>query len=115
MSKIAIIVTKAVDPARAIAGLRRALPDSSIADLRQRIEGAVPVVESILFENDYPEVAARLRSVVDELTNAAAEFRVFELEPAETFDLNADLSRWEISTETLLNILASAASFEQVS
>jgi|SRR5215510_11083775 len=112
MSKIAIVVTKTPDPMRTIAVLRRAAPESSMADLKQRLASRAPVIESVLFENDYPQVADRLRELVRELPKTGADVRLFELNPGEDFDPDADLSKWEITPETLLNILDSAKSYE---
>ncbi len=90
MPKIAIPVTTAVDNVRTIAGLRRALSGASIAELQRRLAGGSAIVESLLFENDFQDVAAQLRAVIDELAEVDAEFRVFELEPDETYDPAAD-------------------------
>jgi hypothetical protein len=111
MSKIAIVVASAPDPVRTIAALRQILPSTSAADLKLRIARGAPIIEAVLFENNYREVADRLRSVVDELPKVGASLRLFELAPDEDFDPTADLSQWEISTETLLNILSSAPSY----
>jgi hypothetical protein len=111
MSKIAIVVTGAPDPARTIAALRRVAPTISGADMKHRIAVGAPVIESLLFENDYPDVANRLREAVNELPRTGAALRLFELAPDEEFDPAADVTRWEISTETLLNILDSATSY----
>jgi hypothetical protein len=112
MSKIVLVVSKTPDPMKTMAVLRRAAPGVSVADLKQRLANGEPVLEASLFENDYPEVAARLRSLIRELPASGAELRLFELEPNEAFDKNADLSRWEIATDTLLNILDSAKAYK---
>ena len=78
----------------------------------RRISSGTPVIESILFTNDYPEVAARLRELIEQLPATGAEVRWFELDADEHFAPDGDLTKWEISPETLLDILASAESYE---
>lgn len=112
MSKIAIVIPQTSDLMRTIAVLRRAVPETSIADLRQRLAAGTPAVEALLFQNDYAQVAERLRELINELPKTGAQVRFFELDPAEQFDKEADLSRREITADTLLNILGSAKSYE---
>lgn len=111
MSKIVIVVTSAPHLVRTIEALRRASPTTGMAELRTRITARAPVFEAVLFENDYPEVAARLQVLTRELAKAGAQLRVFELRPDEAFDPAAEISRWEITPQTLANILASAAAY----
>ncbi|MFO0745739.1 MAG: hypothetical protein U1F43_08705 [Myxococcota bacterium] len=111
MSKIAVIVTSAPSLAPTLAALRRAAPTSGVDELRRRIGSGTPVVELVLFENDFPAVAARLRALMRELAETGAAVRVFELRPDEAFDPEADLARWEISAQALSNILDSVADY----
>lgn len=112
MSTIAIVVTKTSDWVKTAAVLRRVAPGTSVTELKQRMESGEPVVAAPLFGNDYPEVAERLRTLVRDLPLAGAELRFFELEPGEKFDSRADLVRWEITSDTLLNILSSDSSYQ---
>lgn len=112
MSKIAIVIAAAPNPAPTLAALRRLLPDTSLAEFRERLSAGAPIVEEKLFGNDYPEVAERILGLMEALPDTGAELRYFELEPDEDFDAAADLTLWEITPETVRNILDSAKSYE---
>lgn len=92
--------------------IRRVFPDIGLREAKERLMTGTPLVDSRLFENDYREVASRLRSLVDGLRRVDAHFRVIELEPDETFTRSADLSAWEISVETLIAILDNATNYQ---
>lgn len=106
MSKIDIVITKAPQLAKTLAVLRRVSPQESVAELSRRVEVGSPVVEYVLFENDHLDVADRLRFLLRELPATGAAIRIFELRDNELFDANANLSAWEISGDTLSNILS---------
>ena len=108
MSKIDIVLSDVPDTVRAVEVLRAIAPETSIAEYRKRITSGSPVIERILFENDHDDVAAQLRALLSELPKTGARIRVFELRVHEKFKPDANLSAWEISPSTLLNILATA-------
>jgi hypothetical protein len=111
MSKLAIVVTSAPNTAETIAALRRVMPATSVTEFRERLASGMPVVQAVLFENDYPEVAGRFHDLMRALPETGAQLRYFELRPDEVFDPAADLSLWEVTPEVVWSILCSAKDY----
>jgi len=111
MFKIAVQITTVTDAVGTIAALRRIDPDTSIDVFRSRIASSAPVAEYVLFNNDYVEVAARLRALVRTLPETGATLRVFLLEEEKSLQ-EVDPVDHEITVKVLANILASAEEYE---
>ena len=111
MSKIAVLIVDAIDVRQTLTALRRVDPDTSILELRARIAARAPVLEYMLFRNDYPLVASKLRTIVQALPESGATLRLFEYSDEDSFEA-VDQSTHEISMETLNNILRSADEYE---
>jgi hypothetical protein len=112
VSKIVVVVTRAADQANAIAAIRQFDPTLSIAEIKLRLAASAPIIEVELFTNEFPEVARRLRQLAADLARAAVDVRWFELQPEDTFDCTTAVAQWEVSDETLVNILAEAKNYE---
>jgi hypothetical protein len=104
MSKIVVKVenvTRLVDVMPAI----RKITGLGISEAKQRIESGRPLVEYALFYNDHDEIAGRLRELMSELPRHGAKLRLFDLKEDEEFESTPNASKYEISSDTLENIL----------
>jgi hypothetical protein len=111
MSKISVVVDSITDRLALIKTLRD-LSGDSIDRISTNVKQGRPVAEYILFRNDHPEVAARLRQLIKAGPAVGATLRFFELPASANFAEPAE--RREISPETLNNILqASEREYER--
>jgi hypothetical protein len=104
MPKVAIKIEDASRLPEIISVVRRAT-EMSVSDIRDRILGGRAVLEYLLFYNDHDEKARRLRSLVSQLPPLGARLRIYELEENQSLPDSPDDSAYEITPETLLNIL----------
>jgi hypothetical protein len=102
MSRIAILAS--TDRPDVVAGLRKLLPDVSMADLKQRLGGDQPIVDSEAFGNDWEEVHPLLREVIAELKAKQVDFEIHELvddDQAKRGDASTKID--EATLENILN------------
>jgi hypothetical protein len=81
------------------------ITSASINDIRRSIETGSPISEYILFYNDHDAVAQHLRDLISFASSHSIGARFFELEEDENFQDLSHPAQYEISSETLINIL----------
>lgn len=103
MSKIVFTVDGSVDSG-SLMELKQ-ITSASINDIRRAIETGSPISEYALFYNNHDEVAQSLRNLVSFVSSHSMNASFFELEEDENLQDLSNPSDFEISSETLINIL----------
>jgi hypothetical protein len=104
MPKVAIKIEDASSLPEIVSAVRR-LTGMSVADIRDRIREGRAILEYPLFYNDHDEKARRLRSLVSQIPPLGARLRIYELEEDQSLGGSLDDSAYEITPETLMNVL----------
>ncbi len=104
MSKIVVKVENVTRLGDVMPAIRK-ITGLGISDAKQRIESGRPLVEYLLFYNDHDEIAQRLRELMTVLPRSGVRLRLFELDEGEEFESMPNASKYEISSDTLENIL----------
>lgn len=109
--RIGIQVASVSDMIRTIAFLRRFDPDTSIAQLRARIVAGAPIFEYVPFGNDFVEVTAKIRALMQGIHESGATLTRYLLLEDERFE-EVDPAACVMSVEGLDRILAYAEEYE---
>lgn len=107
MSKIVIFAKNTLD-AKSIQFLHK-ITGASLLNIKKSQESGLPIQEYILFENDYKDIAERLKLLVDKLDNS---LDFYEIEDDFIVNDKEEISQHRISKEVLLNIISSADEYE---
>ncbi|WP_425396867.1 hypothetical protein [Aeoliella sp.] len=107
MSNIVIYVDTTNVSASGLIDLHRAtgLP---LSEVRRVIASGKPVIEQEIFDANYDDHAALIRSVLRAIESGGMEYRIYELPEGETTESCTFVDRCLVSIETVRNILSEA-------
>jgi hypothetical protein len=104
VSRIAVVVDDETVSANVIQRISL-IAGVALLEVKKRVAGRQPVMEFVLFQNDYLETFKVLRELVSYLAESRHNFQIFELNEQQTFESTSVHEKDAISVATLEEIL----------
>lgn len=86
----------------------RKVTNLSYLDICERINNNKPVVEFLLFFNDYEEIEQLLKSLIDNAEKKQLAFEIYEIGEDEIFSTVKNVESFKITLQMLRNIFESS-------